>query len=234
MDRSLIERAQQGDEEAFATVALAMVDRLHAVAYRILRDFELAEDATQQALLAVWRNLPQLRDPGQFDAWSYRLLVHACYDEGRRTRRWIATRPRAADRTTRPTRTAWVLWSIGISSSAGSNGFHSTIAQWSSSTTTSTSRSMTSPQCSASQSAQSDPGCTTRSARCGRHLRPTRDRCPRRLCDDHRPRRHPQPSARGSRTMSPRPRSGSSMQSSMRSTARHSAAPSSRREGSAR
>ena len=88
MDRSLIERAQQGDEEAFAVVALAMVERLHALAYRILRDVELAEDATQQALVAVWRNLPRLRDPGQFDAWSYRLLVHACYDEGRRTRRW--------------------------------------------------------------------------------------------------------------------------------------------------
>ena len=87
MDRSLIERAQRGDEEAFAAVARATVDRLHAVAHRILRDFELAEDATQQALLAIWRNLPQLRDPGQFDAWSYRLLVHACYDEGRRTRR---------------------------------------------------------------------------------------------------------------------------------------------------
>jgi RNA polymerase sigma-70 factor (ECF subfamily) len=69
------------------SVAVAVVARLHAVAYKILRDFELAEDATQQALLAIWRNLPQLRDPEQFDAWSYRLLVNACYDEGRRTRR---------------------------------------------------------------------------------------------------------------------------------------------------
>ena len=88
MDIELIERAQRGDEEAFASLAVAVGNRLHAVAHRILRDTDLAEDATQQALLAIWRDLPQLRDPARFDAWSYRLLVRACYTEGRRTRRW--------------------------------------------------------------------------------------------------------------------------------------------------
>jgi RNA polymerase sigma-70 factor, ECF subfamily len=88
MDISLVVRAQHGDEEAFASLAVAAGDRLHAVAHRILRDLDLAEDATQQALLAIWRDLPQLRDPARFDAWSYRLLVRACYAEGRRTRRW--------------------------------------------------------------------------------------------------------------------------------------------------
>ncbi len=88
MDAGLIGRAQRGDEEAFASLAVAAGDRLHAVAFRILRDTDLAEDATQQALLSIWRDLPQLRDPARFDAWSYRLLVHACYAEGRRTRHW--------------------------------------------------------------------------------------------------------------------------------------------------
>jgi RNA polymerase sigma-70 factor (ECF subfamily) len=86
MDTDLVVRAQHGDEEAFASLALAAGDRLHAVAHRILRDTELAEDATQQALLTIWRDLPQLRDPARFDAWSYRLLVRACYAEGRRIR----------------------------------------------------------------------------------------------------------------------------------------------------
>jgi len=81
-------RAQHGDEEAFASLAVAVGNRLHAVAHRILRDTDLAEDATQQALLTIWRDLPQLRDPARFDAWSYRLLVRACYAEGRRTRSW--------------------------------------------------------------------------------------------------------------------------------------------------
>ena len=88
MDPELVERAQRGDRDAFASLAVAAGDRLHAVAHRILRDIDLAEDATQQALLAVWRDLPQLRDPARFDAWSYRLLIRACYAEGRRTRRW--------------------------------------------------------------------------------------------------------------------------------------------------
>jgi RNA polymerase sigma-70 factor, ECF subfamily len=88
VDAELIGRAQNGDEEAFASLAVAAGDRLHAVAFRILRDTELAEDASQQALLTIWRDLPQLRDPARFDAWSYRLLVRACYAEGRRTRHW--------------------------------------------------------------------------------------------------------------------------------------------------
>ena len=88
MDASLVVRAQHGDEEAFASLAVAVGGRLHAVAHRILRDIELAEDATQQALLTIWRDLPQLRDPARFDAWSYRLLVRACYAESRRIRVW--------------------------------------------------------------------------------------------------------------------------------------------------
>lgn len=88
MDTDLVTRAQHGDEEAFASLAVAVGDRLHAVAHRILRDIDLAEDATQQALLIIWRDLPQLRDPARFDAWSYRLLVRACYAEGRKRRQW--------------------------------------------------------------------------------------------------------------------------------------------------
>ena len=88
VDAELIGRAQRGDEEAFASLAVAVGDRLHAVSHRILRDTDLAEDATQQALLTIWRDLPKLRDPARFDAWSYRLLVRACYAEARRTRHW--------------------------------------------------------------------------------------------------------------------------------------------------
>jgi RNA polymerase sigma-70 factor (ECF subfamily) len=81
----LIRRAQRGDEEAFAALVPATARRLLGVAYRILRDPDLAEDATQQALLIAWRKLPSLRDPDRFDAWTYRLVVNACHAEaGRR------------------------------------------------------------------------------------------------------------------------------------------------------
>lgn len=88
MDTDLVLRAQHGDKGAYALVATEIAGRFLAVARRILRDIDLAEDATQQALLAIWQDLPQLRDPARFDAWSYRLLVRACYAEGRRERRW--------------------------------------------------------------------------------------------------------------------------------------------------
>lgn len=88
MDTDLVTRAQQGDEGAFMSLAVAAGDRLHAVAYRILRDTDLAEDATQQALLNIWRDLPQLREPERFDAWAYRVVVRACYAEGKRARAW--------------------------------------------------------------------------------------------------------------------------------------------------
>lgn len=81
-------RAQTGDEEAFSELAFAAGDRLFAVAHRILRDVDLAEDAAQQAIVTIWRELPGLRDPGRFDAWSYRVLVNACYAEARKERRW--------------------------------------------------------------------------------------------------------------------------------------------------
>jgi RNA polymerase sigma-70 factor (ECF subfamily) len=88
MHTDLVVRAQRGDKEAFALLATGIADRFIAVARRILRDIDLAEDATQQALLSIWRDLPQLRDPARFEAWSYRLLVRACYAEGRKQRRW--------------------------------------------------------------------------------------------------------------------------------------------------
>ena len=49
-----------------------------------------AQDATQQALLSAWRDLSTLRDLERFDAWLYRIVVHACYVEGRSHRRWTA------------------------------------------------------------------------------------------------------------------------------------------------
>jgi RNA polymerase sigma-70 factor (ECF subfamily) len=88
--RDLVERAQQGDREAFASLVHAVSDRMYGVAYRILRDTGLAEDALQDALITAWRQLPALRDPNRFEAWTRRLLVHACYAEARRRRAWTA------------------------------------------------------------------------------------------------------------------------------------------------
>ncbi|MFV2064666.1 MAG: RNA polymerase sigma factor, partial [Chloroflexota bacterium] len=93
MDTELVVRAQHGDQAAFAEIASESYPRLHSLAHSILRDRALAEDATQQAMLDAWRNLPKLRDAARFDAWSYRLTVNACYAESRRAKRWMPNMP---------------------------------------------------------------------------------------------------------------------------------------------
>lgn len=90
MDRDLVERARKGDRDAFAGLVHQVSDGLYAIAFRILRDTGLAEDALQSALVSAWRQLPHLRDADHFDAWLHRVLVNACYVEVRRNRRWSA------------------------------------------------------------------------------------------------------------------------------------------------
>jgi RNA polymerase sigma-70 factor, ECF subfamily len=84
----LVERARNGDDRAFGDLVDLEGDQCYAIAYRILRDPERAQDAVQQAFLLAWRELPQLRDPERFSAWLRRLLVNACYEEIRRHTRW--------------------------------------------------------------------------------------------------------------------------------------------------
>jgi len=86
VEQQLVARAKEGDRDAFDELVLLIVDRLYAVSYRILRSGPTAEDATQDALIQIWRRLPTLRDLDRFDAWAYRLLVNASYAEYRRSR----------------------------------------------------------------------------------------------------------------------------------------------------
>jgi len=79
--------AMRGDHDAFAALIGAASNRLYALACLILRDSDRAEDATQEAFVRAWREIPRLRDADRFDAWLRRLVVNACYDEARRVRR---------------------------------------------------------------------------------------------------------------------------------------------------
>ena len=87
MSRALVERAQRGDRDAYEQLARDAARRLFLVASRLLRDNDAAEDAVQQTLVTIWRDLAALRDPDRFDAWTYRILVRACRAESRRHRR---------------------------------------------------------------------------------------------------------------------------------------------------
>jgi RNA polymerase sigma-70 factor (ECF subfamily) len=87
VDQGLVIRARNGDRDAFEAVARAIGRRVYVVAYRILRDPDQADDAVQTTLIAVWRDLPGLRDPERFEAWVDRLVVRSCLRLGRRRRR---------------------------------------------------------------------------------------------------------------------------------------------------
>jgi RNA polymerase sigma-70 factor (ECF subfamily) len=89
VQRELVEQAIGGDHDAFAELVRLSSRKLYAVAVLILRDKTRAEDATQEALVAAWRDLAGLRDPDRFDAWLHRVLVRECYREARKQRRRI-------------------------------------------------------------------------------------------------------------------------------------------------
>jgi RNA polymerase sigma-70 factor, ECF subfamily len=87
MNRQLVERAIEGDFDAFADLVAASASRQYAVATLILRDRDRAHDAVQEALVAAWRGLGALRDPDAWDAWVHRLTVRACFSSARRHQR---------------------------------------------------------------------------------------------------------------------------------------------------
>jgi RNA polymerase sigma-70 factor, ECF subfamily len=74
----LVERARRGDTVAFEALLQERLDGLFRTAWAILGDEADARDATQDACLLAWRNLPRLRQPDRFDAWLTRVLVNGC------------------------------------------------------------------------------------------------------------------------------------------------------------
>ena len=78
MDPALIRRAQTGDVDAFTALVAGRFEPMQRTAMAILGHEADARDAVADALAAIWRELPKLRDPLAFEAWSTRILVHAC------------------------------------------------------------------------------------------------------------------------------------------------------------
>jgi RNA polymerase sigma-70 factor (ECF subfamily) len=90
VDRDLVEAAQRGDQAAFVDLVRSRGDRFYAIAYRILRDVDRAEDALQDALVIAWRDLRDLRDPDRFDAWVHRVLTNVCIAQAGRERKRVS------------------------------------------------------------------------------------------------------------------------------------------------
>lgn len=82
----LIELARNGDLDAFNHLVLMYQDAAYNAAYRLLSDSAAASDATQEAVISMYRKLNSYRG-GSFKSWFLRIVTNACYDELRRSRR---------------------------------------------------------------------------------------------------------------------------------------------------
>ena len=83
----ILERAREGDRDAFEVLVTANLSSTFRTALAILGSEADARDACQEAFLKAWRELPRLREIGRFDAWLGRILVNACRSALRTRRR---------------------------------------------------------------------------------------------------------------------------------------------------
>lgn len=81
----LVMRSQQGNREALNSLLELWQERYYLYALRRLNSIETARDVTQDALLAICRNLGKLKDPVTFPSWSYRIVERRCVDWLRKT-----------------------------------------------------------------------------------------------------------------------------------------------------
>ena len=96
---ALVERARSGDRAAFEALISGRLVRLMRLATSILLHDADAGDAVQDSCVRAWVELPQLRDPAQFDAWLWRIVINACRTSLRRRHR-TAVREIAMDDST--------------------------------------------------------------------------------------------------------------------------------------
>ncbi len=78
-DEALVRAAQHGDLDAFNRLVRTYERQAYAVALRLMRRPELAEDATQDAFIQAYRALDSFRG-GSFRAWLMRIVTNRCYD----------------------------------------------------------------------------------------------------------------------------------------------------------
>lgn len=85
-DLSLLKRAQDGDTTAFDELITRHREKIHMLAWQIVRNEEDALDLTQETFLRAWRSLPrlQLRETASLTAWLRRIATNAAIDLFRR------------------------------------------------------------------------------------------------------------------------------------------------------
>ena len=85
-DVQLIHKILSGDEEAFGALVRKHQKSVHALAWRKLGDFHVAEEITQDAFLRVYKKLSTLKNPNQFAGWLYVIVDRLCINWIQRNR----------------------------------------------------------------------------------------------------------------------------------------------------
>lgn len=86
-DTELVAAGRDGDRDALETLLRRHQPRLYAVCHRLTGTATEAEDACQEALIAIVRGLPSFDGRSAFSTWAYRVTTNTCLDELRRHRR---------------------------------------------------------------------------------------------------------------------------------------------------
>jgi RNA polymerase sigma-70 factor (ECF subfamily) len=88
MDEALVERARNGDQDAFAELVEPHRRELQVHCYRILGSVQDAEDALQETLLSAWQGFGGFEGRASVRTWLYRVATNRCLDalrsQGRR------------------------------------------------------------------------------------------------------------------------------------------------------
>jgi RNA polymerase sigma-70 factor, ECF subfamily len=72
-ERELIQKSQQGDEEAFAQLMYAHQGMILRHCLSLVHDQEIAEDLTQEAFVQAYRHLARFRMEAHFSTWVWRI-----------------------------------------------------------------------------------------------------------------------------------------------------------------
>jgi RNA polymerase sigma-70 factor, ECF subfamily len=85
-DSALLERAREGDVDAFAEIVRRYEHRVRGVLLRLLDDDRDVEEATQDCFVQAWRNLDRFRGDAAVFTWLYRIAVNEALARLRRKR----------------------------------------------------------------------------------------------------------------------------------------------------
>ena len=87
-DAQLIQRVLDGDDTAFSALVKKYQRSVHALAWRKVGDFHIAEDITQDTFLKAYQRLSTLKEPQSFASWLYVITAHHCTAWHRKNRMW--------------------------------------------------------------------------------------------------------------------------------------------------